>query len=361
MIKSVQKNQHTAIKAVVISVCLIILVTVIAVVAFSSVSWRQRISFPDTCQLTVSLVGKITLPNSSVDISVTGQLAYITAHDYGLYIVNITDPKKPKIVGSLSLPGIIGDIQIEDTTAYIAAGEMGFYTVDVQEPTNPILVNQTSVEGTVSSIRSSKDRVFVSAWKGGIYIYDIKNPLTPILTANYTPPGRTTDVQIRDSTLYAATAEGKIYILEMQRSGKLFPQEVVTASESPRFAQKLTLFENMLIIETSDGLRIFDISTPNTKKPGWYTTSDNYAATEPVRVFSNRGRLFMISRESYLSRPFEDSELYILDFNNSSKPIIKGAYTLSSNALSLDFDGELIYVVDGSQVQILNVSENHNC
>jgi hypothetical protein len=73
------------------------------------------------------------------DIATDGNYAYLATREYGLRVLDLTDPTNPVLAGSIELPGETWGIEIFGPTVYLA-GTVGLIVCDVSVPTEPVYV-----------------------------------------------------------------------------------------------------------------------------------------------------------------------------------------------------------------------------
>lgn len=75
----------------------------------------------------------------SMDAAVEGDTLYVIGEGK-LRVADISDPREPRIVGQLTNLGNTRQIEVRDHLAYVTAREDGLFVVDVKKPGAPALL-----------------------------------------------------------------------------------------------------------------------------------------------------------------------------------------------------------------------------
>jgi hypothetical protein len=116
------------------------------------------------------LVGQYADSSTFVDdVAVQGNQAYLI--DRGLRILDITDPTQPQSLGFLetkaSLPTAVA---VYGSIAYVLEGNLGLSVVDISDLANPLLIGHTETEGSGIEVFSTGDALFTANGSTGLLI-----------------------------------------------------------------------------------------------------------------------------------------------------------------------------------------------
>jgi hypothetical protein len=67
----------------------------------------------------------------ALDVYVSGSTAYVVAGDFGLQIIDVSDPSAPAFLGSYDTPHWAYRVYVSGSTAYVAADDFGLQIIDV--------------------------------------------------------------------------------------------------------------------------------------------------------------------------------------------------------------------------------------
>lgn len=153
-------------------------------------------------------IAALNLGRYASDIQVVGTRAYLAAGD-GLEIVDVADPRKPAVLGRFIAGGIVLAVQVSGPYAYLTRFtpgdfwggpglDYGLDVVDVTDPAKPQRIGSLgldlpiqfyggsiSVAGSIACVEGS----------GGLHLVDISNPAEPRLKAVYDTGGHVIGVQ----------------------------------------------------------------------------------------------------------------------------------------------------------------------
>jgi hypothetical protein len=130
------------------------------------------------------IVGSIDTPGLTRDVAVTGDYAYLADDHSGLQVVDVADPSYPQIVGSVDTPGIAWGVAIAgNDRVYIADGESGLQVIDVSNPTSPELVGSTDTCCDAYGVTSAGTWAYVGGGFG-LLLVDVSDPASPQVVAS---------------------------------------------------------------------------------------------------------------------------------------------------------------------------------
>jgi hypothetical protein len=126
----------------------------------------------------IERVGTATGLTDAVGVAVQGTTAFVADGMGGLAIVNVADPKAPKLLGKTATGGQARSVVVDGAVAYVAAGSAGLVLVDVKNPAAPRVISRQTMPGTAVRVAYSKGRAFVAAWNDA-RVYDVTNASQP--------------------------------------------------------------------------------------------------------------------------------------------------------------------------------------
>lgn len=156
------------------------------------------------------IVSKISSPLLEKPMSIGIQFRYAFVCDrQGVKVIDITNPASPKLIGDSFVPlKKAHDIYCARTYAYVAAGEQGLVIIDIEKP-DSIFVEQTfNAKGKMNDVRGVKVAAtnasifaYVADGRNGLRVLQLTSPMTPghlgfspkpkpILVATYKTHGR---------------------------------------------------------------------------------------------------------------------------------------------------------------------------
>ena len=122
------------------------------------------------------ILGELDLPGNIEHILPEGDRLWIASGDYGLFLVDITDPTLPALNSTINTPGQALDFAIRDQYAYIADGANGLLILDLWNPQQPVEVGHIPFSEAATDVAISDDFAYLALGEGGIGVVDISNP-----------------------------------------------------------------------------------------------------------------------------------------------------------------------------------------
>ena len=81
-----------------------------------------------------------TSPDYAVQITVSGNHAFVTHWLYGIYILDITNAGHPTYLSDIEIEPGTHDVAVRDNYAYVTAHDSGLVVIDVSDPEMPTLI-----------------------------------------------------------------------------------------------------------------------------------------------------------------------------------------------------------------------------
>ena len=245
----------------------------------------QVVDARDPSRLT--LIGTQDFEQSSVsDFSVaetptrTARFAFVAARDFGLRIIDVTDPEAMSETSTVAIPSWAVEVDLsslpESTEQRILAhvtNHSGLRIIDVTNPLEPAVVGSYDIPIGQSPMAKSANAVYVVDTNHVIRIVDVSNPGAPVEIGSY---GLGNGVGVNDMAvactayradratgscyLYVVTFDSTVRIVDV--SNPTLPVEVqpalyVSAARSIAVADDLVYVSNFL-----GEIRAFDMADP---------------------------------------------------------------------------------------------------
>jgi len=128
-------------------------------------------------------------------VAVSGTHAYVAAGDYGLQVIDITNPANPQIVGSVHTPGLAGGVAVSGSYAYVA-DRYSLQVIDITNPAIPQIVGSAGTPGQAGGVTVSGTHAYVTANDYGLQVIDITNPASPQIVGSVDTPGHASGVAV---------------------------------------------------------------------------------------------------------------------------------------------------------------------
>ncbi len=127
--------------------------------------------------------GALVLPDSANGLALRGRRLLVAQGTWGLALVDVRRPSRPKLVAHLALPGAAMAVAWQGRTAYVAMGSMGLALVDMRRPGAPKLLGTFPVGGYAWSVAVFQGIGLVATGSGGLVVLDLHRPSAPKVLA----------------------------------------------------------------------------------------------------------------------------------------------------------------------------------
>ena len=169
--------------------------------------------FVDSVDLTVrtftpEALSFLSIPGFANSVDTNNGFAYVAAGSTGLHVVDVTDPRAPRIVGSRNTPGNANDVKVSGNLAYVADGPSGLQILDVSDPTNPVLIGSVETPGSAADLALSKNFAYIADGPTGLQIVDVSTPTSPSIVGSVDTPGAGNGVDVSSTFNLAVVADG---------------------------------------------------------------------------------------------------------------------------------------------------------
>jgi hypothetical protein len=122
------------------------------------------------------------VPGGAKGMDLNGDYAYTVNYD-SLSIIDISNPTAPQVLGAVDLPWDPGnsasDLVVSGAYAYVICAEFGIYIIDISEPSNPAFINTFTPGGFLFGIMLRDEQLYLLDWLGGIRVLSLADPLNP--------------------------------------------------------------------------------------------------------------------------------------------------------------------------------------
>ena len=178
------------------------------------------------------VVGSAATPDRAQDVFVVGNYAYVTWQggwtqycdgpmEWGVDIVDISDPTNPTILGSVETPGGASSVFVSGDYMYVGASSnckgsifSAFYVINISDPTNPTIVGSVDTPGgggESSDVYISGSYAYMADTR--LHVIDISNPTNPFIFASVDTPGAALGVHVSGNHIYMADGNSGLQVL----------------------------------------------------------------------------------------------------------------------------------------------------
>lgn len=271
---------------------------------------------------------------------------------------DVNNIKKPPLISiknssTLNLRGTIQEVKLskDSKTAYIVASSRGVYIVDISNPSKPRLISQfkyfKNSYDKSREIELAKDRdiLFVRDAQAGIYSIDITNLSEPKLLSSYNSQALIYSFCISkdEKSIYIADEEG-IKIADIQNPDRI--KIVAKYDIKRRYSDIVEVQKNALYLLSSYGIDIFDTSfTKDIRLVKNYPTIGD---AKKIVLSKNRTRAYL---------PSGYSGVEIVDIQNKLHPKSLGVFNTSKmiQDVAISQDMQILYALSNNEIEIADI------
>ena len=260
---------------------------------------------------------------------VDSNYAFVVDGYYGMRVFDLTDHTNP---GEIAVwgPGIYQDkvecIVKADNLVYLGMRDYGLVILDVSDPANP--TETGSCEGFEITWDLALGNGFIyGVASGGVNFIDVSDPTNPQYIHTYNPPGQSLDVAFKNNYLYIANSSN-LTILDVSDPVNPVEISVLDISHSKRIDVK-----DNLLVNYDTYLSIIDIINP--EEPVILNSLYVGGTTSDVEICGN----YVICATWY-------DGFHVVDITDPTEPVIIGFDESAGDTQGLYVTDNYIYLSD---------------
>ena len=200
-------------------------------------------------------------------IEVDYPYCYVAKLDTGFEIINCAQPENLYTAAVFPDSGKIGCVAELNGIAYVTAKEGGLYVLDVSDPWTPEIIDAIPSESSTTSCILSDDNqyLFTSEFSSGINIYSLSDPLHPALinTVSIAPDTGAGWLLREGESYYLSMMFGELNAYDL--SDPMSPQLIGEHSFGENFNGPV-FFDNgdhVFIIDNIEGVSVYTVVSPD--------------------------------------------------------------------------------------------------
>ena len=310
------------------------------------------ISNPSSPQL-VGSVFVATFGGVVTGLTVQGSIAYVTAAQTGLVIVNVANPAAPTILKTVDTPGVAEDVVVSGSYAYVADYSSGLQVVNISNPAMASIVGTVDTPGNAFGVSLNGSVLYLADEYFGLQVINIANPLAPLIIGTRDTPGNAQDLRSVGSMVYVADAQSGIEVINASTPTS---PVIVGHVDTPGYAWDLALSGNLAYVADGDsGLQIVDISNPVSPLIVGHKGSPGTNVDRAVAISGS----FAYVVENGAGQYEANYGLQVIDVSHLASVEFVGTAPLSYYPFALTVSGPWAYVADES-LEVFDVSNPYS-
>jgi len=273
-------------------------------------------------------------PSGADLLSVAAGDGFVFATDTtrGLLVFDLADPVQPALVAELPLPDIAAGLSRDGSTLAVAAGAAGLQVVDVSDPRHPRVIGSGTLPGNSAyffDVAAEPGRAYVADLLNGLQILDTSRPAAPPLAGGVDLPGATTAVAADGALAAAANGAAGVVLLDATGAGS-----VTGRVPTPAAAAGVAIASRHVLAALSEaGLAVIDAADP----------------AHPVLagMVDTPGEALGVTAAANLAFVADGSQgLAIVDWTDPAAPALLGSLDTTGTARGVAVSGSLAYLAD---------------
>jgi hypothetical protein len=242
--------------------------------------------------------------------------AFVACWNFGLRIVNFTDPANLTEVGSYNDGVEVGAVFVSNDVAIVTKTDGGVLLLNVSDPTDPQKISQYNATGIPNVCTIRENIAFVAYWEASgsrIVFLNITNPLTPVFIGQYADVMDTYDFHLKNDLLIIANDVSGVFFVNIS---DLTNPTKITQIDTASLAEGVDTIDNYVFIGDSNSLEVVDFSDfANLQIVGSF---DDTGASQKLQIVDdlvfvcNYPKGLVIFRYTIEELPTSSSKLFIL-------------------------------------------------
>jgi hypothetical protein len=282
-------------------------------------------------------------------LAVNGTLSVVSGGSLGLKVVDVSNPTAPKMLGGLG--GVMGAVGMAGQYAYVdnlIAGNPAhddLVVINLSTPSSPSIVGRVSLPAAAGTIEVIGSYAYVAAGAYGLQVVDVSTPTSPRIVASADTAGTATRLAVASGYAYVADNTS---VVSIDVHTPTSPRIVGSFATS---ATNVAVAGNRLHVLGGAQYKIIDITNP--ASPVQLSATD-YLGAQAVDATTTL---------SFLGAPYDSSSnkggVYVEDVSTPSAPRVLANVCGMYNSWRAATAGTLSVITGNSMgLKVLNVSSS---
>jgi hypothetical protein len=294
--------------------------------------------------------GYIQVHGGAYNLCAVGDYAYVSDNNPGFRIFDVSDPTDPDTIGTFQTPYFPWKIVVDGDYAYVADGHSGLTILDISDPANPQLINSFFENVDFRDIYVLDQRAYVLdediAPYGGVHIVNISDLLDPFIEGNY-PIRGPERINVYGDYSYVLDAYDDLHIIDISDP---YSPAYNGCYDTHRSVRDVFVDDRYAFVTVSHPY-IFVIDVADPANPVYAGVSDTVGWSRDIHI---------VGDYAYLT----GTDLQILDISNPSHPVSVGVYYTERDSRRVFVSNGFAYVTEyygyNYDLEIVDVSDPAN-
>jgi len=294
------------------------------------------------------MVGAIYMPHEPEQIQVIGNYAYVTiANENLLSVVDVSEPANPAILSNCTLSGgtASGGLAISGNYAYVVQEGLPdnpplMQIINISDPFNPAYIKDVNISATCLCINGT---MMYTVGDGALMGYDLSDSLNPQQMGSCSIGS---GCQIFIEGVYAYVACGEEGVKVVNISNPEDPTQVGSYCPVGKSCFEVVVQSGLAYIAADDaGLIIADMNN-----------LDNIVTKGGIPEIEST-HLHVLPPHAYILASDHPDGLIKADVSDPASPGILGKYQSPTEPLSIEIDGQALYIADANGLWAYDLSD----
>lgn len=293
------------------------------------------------------VLANVLASGNVLDIALDGSFAYLANDHVGLQVVDVSDPSRPLLAATLGAPGVqvlavSGDLlHLGPFFPPVVPGAASIRTVDISDPSLPTFQGEIAVRAHTLVAHGS----FAYAISGGWSILDASSPTAPAIVGELELPSEPA-IAVADGSAVWAAERDRLLGTDLSSPASPVP---IGARYLAGLPKAMIVEDDRLYVSQAMEILVFDVSGPD--------------APAPVGAIPISGILVELDVSGGIAYAAHTGGglppgLTIVDLTVPTEPATLAEFAdIGISLAEVEVAGSLAFVVEGSIVRILDVSD----
>ena len=202
------------------------------------------------------------IPGTLEQVRVLGNRAYLANSRSGIQVVDISDPRRPKVLGvekeAFRSPW---DLKVAGDLAYVSDSRQGLVILDVSDATRPQAIGRfVTPDACFGLAASPAGLVLLAQGKKGVLLLDVSDPRAPREIGRLPSLDFSWTVAVRDHLAFVADNRGGLRIFDLQNAAQ--PQLLAQLATEGNLLSVVVQEDLVYLADQKRGLIVLDVSDP---------------------------------------------------------------------------------------------------
>jgi len=325
-------------------------VAVVGDYAYLVGSKNYGLAIIDISNTELELTSSISVTSSDTEnVAVSGDYAYVTAGDDGLFVFDVSNSTDPQWIGDYSTENEAGDVAVIGNYVYLTDSSEGLVILDISDPTDPQKIGSYENEGFARDLVVVGNYVYLTA--NDLVIINISDHTNPQLVGEFDIEGYPYGLDVSNNVAYVGTSQGAVAIDVSEPDNMRWIATITNNWVDEVFVSDNYLYVAKFGLGFGEGMQVFNVTNPTEIQ--WVATlSTGLESTNAI--FVNDAYAYLVLDDAGL-RVYKldntcpiaiiDSISHSIDVNGV-KITLKGYGTIEWSSTSLLFFCDSAYAGD---------------